>query len=459
MALHNVKKGLDVPITGEPDQTIQDAPPVSHVALLATDYVGMKPTMLVQEGDTVRRGEPLFEDKKSPCILHTAPGAGTISAINRGDKRALQSVVIELSEAERSGEAAAEEQVTFENFTGKSIPAISGDDVRALLVESGLWTAFRTRPYSRVPAIDSQPDAIFITAIDTDPLAPAPENTVKNNEEAFAQGLAAIAKLRESHIYLCVAKDSAIKAGPYSGVEIEEFSGPHPAGCVGLHIHEVLPVHRERTAWHLNYQDVIAIGRLFMTGELYVDRVVSLAGPSVTNPRLIQSRIGASIDEIVGGQLNEGENRVLSGSVLSGRTAQGPVVGYLGRYHNQIASLREGNEREFLRWLTPGQNKFSVTNLFVSALNRTKKLEFTTSTHGSERAMVPIGSYERIMPMDIMPTFLLRALVMGDLERAERLGCLELDEEDLALCTFVCPGKYEYGPYLRQILTQIEKEG
>jgi len=198
---------------------------------------------------------------------------------------------------------------------------------------------------------------------------------------------------------------------------------------------------------------------LFASGKLDVERVISLAGPSVQSPRLLRTRFGASTDDIVNGELKPGEHRVISGSVLSGRKAMGDVFGYLGRYHNQIAVLREGREREFLGWMAPGFSKFSIIPVYFSKLLKGKKFEFTTSTNGSPRAMVPIGMYEQVMPMDIVPTFLLRSLLIGDVEEAEKLGVLELDEEDLALCTFVCPGKHDFGVRLREMLNQIDKEG
>jgi Na+-transporting NADH:ubiquinone oxidoreductase subunit A len=460
MPLHKIKKGLDLPIAGQPEQAIHAARGVARVALLASDYIGMKPTMFVKVGEPVKRGQPLFEDKKSPGVLYTSPGAGTVSAINRGEKRTLISVVVELSDSEKSGSPRDHERVRFVHFSGKPVPALSRDEVRALLLESGLWTAFRTRPFSKAPAAEATPGGIFINGMDTEPLAPDPELVVAENRDAFDTGLAVIAKLREGKMYLCVAKGSTIKAGPYSGVSVEEFTGPHPAGSVGVHIHTKLPACRGRTVWHLAYHDVIRIGKLFRTGELDVSQIVALAGPAVLNPRLVRTRLGASTDELAQGELVADETRVISGSVLAGRTAMGPDRAYLGRYHVQIACLREGREREFLGWLTPGKDRFSVINLYLSSLQRgRKRFDFTTSTNGSERPMVPIGLYERVMPMDLMPTFLLRALVIGDVERAEALGCLELDEEDLALCTFVCPGKYDYGPYLRQVLTTIEQEG
>lgn len=459
MGDHKISKGLDLPIAGAPEQKIVPGPPVTKVALVADDYVGMKPTMFAKVGDVVKQGQVLFEDKKTPGVLYTSPGAGTLIAVNRGERRALQTVVVELSASERSGEASDDEIVSFENYSGKDVAGLSGDEVRALLIESGLWTSLRTRPYSKVPAPDAEPAAIFITAMDTNPHAPSVDEVYKGNEEAFEKGLLCIAKLREGHIYLCKARGSAVKAGAHSGVGVEEFSGPHPAGNVGVHIHALDPVYREKQVWYLNYQEVIAIGNLFTTGRLDFKRVVSLAGPSVKNPRLLQTRVGASMNELTAGELTEGENRVISGSILSGRAAQGDSLGFLGRNHHQISALREGREREFFGWLAPGANKFSTINTFISKLMPGRKFSFTTTTNGSARAMVPIGMYERVMPMDILPTFLLRALVMGDLERSEQLGCMELDEEDLALCTFVCPGKYDYGPYLRKALAQIEQEG
>lgn len=459
MGFHRIAKGLDLPITGQPKQQIDAAVLPQRVALVADDYVGMKPVMHVGVGATVKRGQLLFEDRKTPGVRYTAPGAGTVVGVNRGAKRALQSVVIELNPSERAGTPDPNDDVQFEAYTGKPIPALSVDEIRALLIESGLWTAFRTRPFSKVPAPDAEPHAIFVTAMDTNPLAPSVDFIYQGNEQQFQTGLLCCAKLSNGNVYLCKAPGSAVTAGPHDGVNIEEFEGPHPAGTAGLHIHVLDPVHREKTVWHLGLQDVIAMGALFETGKLDLTRVVALAGPSVKNPRLLRTRLGAATDDLVAGELEDGDHRVISGSVLSGRTAQGEIHGYLGRYHQQISVLSEGREREFFGWLAPGKEVFSTLNAFLSCFFRGKKFDFTTSMRGAPRAMVPVGMYERVMPMDLMPTFLLRALISEDLERAEELGCLELDEEDLALCTFVCPSKFDYGPILRKNLTRIEKEG
>jgi Na+-transporting NADH:ubiquinone oxidoreductase subunit A len=456
VALHKITKGLTLPITGQPRQEIEDAPPPRRVALLGEDYIGMKPTMHVAEGDTVQRGQLVFEDKKIPGVRFTAPGSGKVVAVNRGDRRRFLSLVIELDEDEKAGKGST---VKFESFTGKEVGQLDREQVKTLLLESGLWTALRRRPFSRTAFPEETPDAIFVTAMDSNPLAPSPEVILAGQEEDFQRGVEAVAKLTEGATYVCCAPGANIPVPAGAGIQREDFAGPHPAGTVGVHIHTLAPVDRKRVVWHLGYQDAVAIGHLFRTGELAVGRVVAVAGPAATDPRLLRTRLGASVDELVAGEVKDGEIRFVSGPVFSGTKAQGDELGYLGRFHNQISLLEEGRNRDFLAWMGPGTNLFSVTSAFLSKLIPGKKFAFTTNTNGSPRAIVPIGLYEQVMPMDLMPTFLLKALVMEDLERAEELGCLELDEEDLALCTFVCPGKTEYGPYLRKVLTTMEKEG
>jgi Na+-transporting NADH:ubiquinone oxidoreductase subunit A len=445
-----IKKGLDIPIAGEPEQKIDQKPRASRVALVAGDYVDMKPTMEVREGDAVRRGQLLFTDKKTPGIRYTSPAAGKVLEINRGEKRVFQSMVIQVE---------GDDQETFSSYLDSDLPGLDRDRVRENLVQSGLWTALRTRPYSKIPPPDSTPYALFVTAMDTSPLAARPDVILAENAVEFRHGLQVLRHLTDGKIFLCKAPGTDIPGVELDFVTMEEFAGPHPAGLPGTHIHFLCPVHEKRTVWHIGYQDVVAIGQLFVTGRLSAERVISLAGPSVARPRLLRTQLGASIQELIEGELSEGRHRVISGSVLSGRKADG-VHGYLGRYHCQISVIAEAGEREFLGWQTPGFHKFSVKRVFASAFaGQGRKFAFTTSQEGSPRAMVPVGTYEQVMPLDIIPTFLLRALITGDTEQAQLLGCLDLDEEDLALCTFVCPGKYEYGPMLRRSLTEIEKEG
>ncbi len=461
-----VKRGLDLPIAGNPEQVIYDAQSVKTVALIGSDYHGLRPTMQVKVGDLVKSGQLLFEDKKNSGVRYTAPSAGTVIEINRGYKRVLQSLVIEVQEFQRSESSTlnVDQYQVFECFKSAPIEAYSGEEVKALLIESGLWTALRTRPYSKVPNPETKPHAIFVTAIDTNPLAPNPDVVIADHAECFGMGVAAITKLSEltaAKLYVCRGQQSRwpeVRSDDLKSTHVCAFEGPHPAGLVGTHIHFLDPVSTTKTAWHLNYQDVIAIGYLFKTGQLWQERIVALAGPQVERPRLLRTLLGASLKELIAGEIKKQESRIISGSVLSGRHARGSLV-YLGRYHTQVSVLREGRERNLLEYLWPGTQKHSVLNMFLSKLNKHKRFDLSTSTQGSQRAMVPVGAYEKVMPLDILPTQLLRALITGDTEMAQELGCFELDEEDLALCTYACPGKYEYGPILRDVLTLIEKEG
>jgi len=456
MPVHRITRGLDLPLAGEPEQTVAPSPRVSRVALLGADYPGLRPSVRAQPGTRVLRGELVLEDSRNPGVPFTAPGTGTVEAVHRGERRAFQSLVIRLDPQE-GGDSVA--QARFASFSGKAPGRLTEAEVKALLLESGLWTAFRTRPFSRVPMPQTVPHAVFVTAIDTQPHAPRVEVALAGREEDFALGMRAVEALTPGPVYLCRAAGSAVSPGAGSRATVAEFSGPHPAGTPGVHIHLLDPVHLDKTVWHVGCQDVAAIGWLFAKGELDLERTVSLAGPGVARPRLLRTRLGAALDELTAGELRPGEHRVISGSVLAGRKAMGEAEGYLGRYHVQVSALAEGRDRELLGWLAPGRDKFSITNAFASAFGRRRRFALTTATHGSLRPMVPIGSYEEVMPIDIEPTFLLRALLTGDVERAEELGCLELDEEDLALCTFVSSTKYDYGPMLRDVLDRLQKEG
>jgi Na+-transporting NADH:ubiquinone oxidoreductase subunit A len=444
-----IKKGLDIPVSGEPEQVIHDGPVVSKLALLGYDYVGMKPTMLVAEGDRVKLGQALFADKNNPKVKFTAPGAGRITAINRGTKRILQSVVIELE---------GDDEENFERYAQDELKGLSAQQVKENLLASGLWTAFRSRPYSKVPDPDTTPNSIFITAMDSNPLAVRSDVVIDEYRQDFVNGMEVIAKLTSGGLFVCKYPEADVPTAEYASVKVAEFSGPHPCGLVGTHIHFLDPISATKTVWHLQYQDVIAIGKLFTTGRLYTERIISLAGPMVRRPRLVRTRLGADTNLLVQGELEDQDCRVISGSILSGRRAAG-WASFLGRYHSQVTVIREGGERHFLGWLAPGANDFSATNVFVSSFFKKRQFSFSSSQHGSPRAMIPIEPYQDVMPLDILTVPLLRSLLVGDTDRAQQLGCLELDEEDLALCTFLCPSKYEYGPVLRENLTQIEREG
>ncbi|HHL7532365.1 TPA: Na(+)-translocating NADH-quinone reductase subunit A [Klebsiella pneumoniae] len=444
-----ITKGLDLPIAGMPLQQISPAPAVKRVALLGEEYVGMRPAMAVKEGDRVKKGQILFEDKKIPGVCFTAPASGIVSAIHRGERRVLQSVVIDIE---------GNDAVAFTRYAADALAELPRDTVQQQLLASGQWTALRTRPFSKTPLPGSTPAAIFVNAMDTNPLAAEPQPIILAERADFDAGLTVLTRLTDGKVHVCQPSGGKLGGHPLGQVCFNQFSGPHPAGLPGTHIHFLEPVSLNKQVWHLNYQDAIAIGKLFLDGELYCERIIALGGPQVTSPRLVKTTLGASLEDLLAGELQEGENRVISGSVLSGARAHGPHA-FLGRFHLQVSVVKEGREKELFGWVMPGKEKFSITRTTLGHFFKRKRFHFSTDTNGGERAMVPIGNYERVMPLDILPTILLRDLLAGDTDSAQALGCLELDEEDLALCTYVCPGKYEYGPALRSVLTRIEQEG
>ncbi len=447
MQTFKLKKGLELPIEGAPDQTIQPGPEFSHVAALGGDYLGLKPRMLVQEGDEVQRGTPLFCHKDVPEAMMVAPMTGKVIQINRGARRVLQSVVIEISDPNDAG-------VDFSGVGNGD----AAEGVAEKLCAAGLWTAFRTRPYSKMPSPGTKPAAIFVTAMDSEPLAADAAVIIADAGEAFAAGLAAVAKLSDGKTYLCHKDGEAIPGADVAGVEAAAFAGPHPAGLAGTHIHFLEPLAGDKQVWTIGYQDVIAIGRLMQSGHLDPNIVIALSGPGARQPRLIRTAMGASTDELTEDEINvDGTPRIISGSVLSGTQAEGPTA-YLGRFARQITIIREDHDQIPMGWIRPMPSKYSVQPVLGSALSN-KLYNLTSNLNGGRRAMVPTGVFERLMPQDYLPTQLLRALLVMDTDTAQALGALELDEEDLGLVGFACPAKYEYGLALRDCLAKIEKEG
>ncbi len=448
MGLTKIKKGLDLPLLGEPEQTISQGNSVSRIAILGRDFNGMKPTMLVQVGDKVKKGQVVFTDKKTPGIKYTAPGSGTVIEINRGEKRRFLSLVFELE---------GNEEITFKSYSESELEGLSVEEIKEELIESGAWVSLRARPFSNVANPENSPHSIFVTAMDTEPHAPKVSKVLEGKEEHFKNGLKIISKLTEGKLFLCKSPDESIPVIDLPNLCVEEFEGPHPAGLVGTHIHFLDPVSLHKKVWHIAAQDVAMIGELFTTGKLNVERTISIAGPRVKKPRLVKTRMGADLFELMDSEIEGENNRIISGSVLSGRLAK-DVEKYLGRYHRQVSVIREGNEKKFLGWLTLGADLFSVKPVLISALFPNKKFDLSSSLNGAVRPIIPIGSYEKVMPLDILPTFLFRALAVKDIEEAENLGALELDEEDVALCTFVSPSKNDYGVILRENLNIIQKE-
>ena len=450
MQKFHLKKGLNIPLQGAPEQVIRPGPYISQVALVADDYIGLKPTMLVKVGDQVKLGQKVFTDKKNPGVLYTAPGCGTIKAIKRGPKRKFEELVIDLE---------GDEAVIFQGLNGRDPSVLPSNEIRQTLQESGLWCSFRTRPYGRIPAIDVAPSSLFVTAIDTAPLAADPAVIIKEYKDDFCLGLEILRQFLPVPLNLCLADGFDVSGLPSESINYYSFSGPHPAGLPSTHIHLIDPVHAGKQVWQICYQDVIGIGHLFRTNLLMIERIVAVGGPGVKKPTLRRTHPGALIEQICTGQLDLSTvYRVISGSVLEGRHAAG-IYAYLGRYHRQVSVIEEKNGRAFLNWIMPGKERFSATGLFLSSLLPKKKFSMITAAWGGQRVIFPLGTYEKVMPLDIMATSLLKSLAVEDTEKSSALGCLELIEEDLALCSFVCPGKNDYGPMLRDILTTIEKEG
>ena len=442
-----IVEGLDLPIVGVPAGTVDDGPAVASVALIGGDYLGLSPAMQVEEGDRVTLGQALFTDRKRPGVRFTSPASGTVTEINRGTRRTLLSVVVRLD---------GDEEETFPSWSETNLATLRPDQVVDTLLASGMWPALRTRPFNKVADPSATPRSIFVTATDTNPLSPPPETIIDAHREAFRNGLTVVSRLTDGPIFVCQKPYLELPESPAANVSVEEFSGPHPSGLVGTHIHHLDPVGAGKSVWHVGYQDVIAVGRLFISGRLMTERTVALAGPTVREPRLLRTRLGANTDDLTRDALLEGENRVISGSVLSGRRAT-EATAYLGRYHNQVSVIAEGRDGGEPGLRPKKGGPFSIYRGFGFRPWGRNRYSFTSAPHGETTAMVPLGGFERVLPLDILPTQLLRALLVGDVEMAEALGCLELDAEDLALCTLVCPSKLDYGPLLRSMLDRIER--
>ncbi len=446
MTHFKLRKGLNLPILGEPRPEIFEANPVTSYGIVGDDYADLKPRLAVAEGDTVAAGSPILTDKRTPTVNVVSPVAGRVRAINRGARRKLISVVID-------ADPASDEAIDFSS--------VGSDATREGIVEklsaAGLWTSFRTRPYSKVPEPDSTPIAIYVTALDTEPLAADPRLAIAEDADAFAKGLEAVAKLTDGPTYLCHAPGDALPGSDLAGVEAVSFEGPHPAGLAGTHIHFLTVPKAEEFVWTIGYQDIIVIGRLMQTGKYDGRCIVALGGPACKDPRLVRTVSGASLAELAEKDLPDYPVRMISGSVLSGRGSSGED-GYLGRYARQITLIEEDKKQIPMGWVRPMFSKYAVQPVLGSAMAK-QKFPLTSNLNGGRRAMVPLGTFETLMPQDFLPTQLLRALLVMDTDQAQLLGAMELDEEDLGLVGFACPAKYEYGIALRDCLTKIEKEG
>ncbi|MGD9639529.1 MAG: NADH:ubiquinone reductase (Na(+)-transporting) subunit A [Alphaproteobacteria bacterium] len=419
--MFKMSKGLDLSLKGKPELKVYESNHINSVAILGADYIGLKPKLIVEEGDNIKLGDPLFYDKNNEKVLFTAPASGKVRAINRGEKRALESIVIDIEENQ--------EEKIFESFSFLSSRIPSREVVINNLLASGLWTSFRARPFGKIPNPQDKPAAIFVNAMDTNPLALDVSVIIDENKDEFVAGVKVLKILADCELYICYQNGAVLPEVDNDGITYASFKGKHPAGLSGTHIHFLKPASINRSVWYLSANDVILFGKLFLTGKIPTSKIIALSGSMVKKPRLLKTRIGASIKDITDFELKDGEIRIISGSVLSGHIAKDNLA-YLGKYHQQITAIPEG-----------------------------KNKEVSTLMNGCHTAIVPFDIFDRLSPLDILPIPLLKSLAVLDTENSQALGALELEEEDVALFSYACPGKNNYGRLLRKTLEKIEKEG
>lgn len=443
-----IKRGLNIKLAGEANKIFSDLPLPETFAIKPSNFIGVTPKLLVKQGDEVRAGTPLFNDKNNEAIKFCSPVSGEVIEIIRGEKRKILEVKI-----------LADKEITYVAFDKANPNNLSREDIIQALLTGGVWPFIRQRPFGTIANPNETPKCIFISAFDSNPLAPDNDFIMQGNDAVFQTGLDALQKLTDGKVHLNINADSTPAAVFINakGVEINKISGPHPAGNVGVQIHHIAPVNKGEVVWCLNPQDVLIVGRLFNEGKFDASRVVVLTGSQVENPKYYKSLVGSAVKNIISeGELKEGENRIISGNVLTGK--QIPSNGYLDFYDSQITVIPEGQEHEFMGWLAPGFDKFSLSRTFFSWLTPNKKHNLNTNMHGEERPFVVTGEYEKVFPMDIYPVQLLKSILIEDIEMMENLGIYEVVEEDFALCEFVCTSKIESQDIIRRGLDIIRKE-
>jgi Na+-transporting NADH:ubiquinone oxidoreductase subunit A len=441
-----IKKGLNINLIGEAEKTIKELS-TDQYAIKPTDFIGVFPKILIKEGDTVKAGSPLFIDKYRENILFTSPVSGKIREIKRGAKRVLLEIKIESD--------GKDESIVF----GKGDPLkMSKEEITAKLLESGVWPFIRQRPYSVIANPADNPKAIFISTFDTSPMAPDNDLIVHGQGEAFQKGIDALSQLTSGKIHLNIdANATHSKVFTNSKrVQINEFSGPHPTGNVGVQISRLNPINKGDVVWFLYPQDVITIGKLFLEGKYDATRIIALTGSEVLRPAYFKTKIGVNIEALVKNNTTDVNKRYISGNVLTGKKVD--LDGYVGFYSSQLTVIPEGDYYEFLGWGLPGFNKFSVSRSFPAFLFKNKKYRLDTNYHGGERAFVMTGQFEKVFPFDIYPMQLLKAIMVEDIDLMENLGIYEVDEEDFALCEVVDTSKTEIQALVRKGLDLVRKE-
>ncbi len=440
-----LRKGLNIKLKGSAEKKLETLPVPKLVALKPTDFPGLTPKLKVKADDTVKAGDALFYDKYHPEIVFTAPLGGKIVSVNRGERRRILEVVIETDE--KAGSV---------DFKKADPNALSGGDIKEKLLKSGLWPFIKKRPYGIIASPQEKPLAIYISTFDTAPLAPDYDYVVEGQMGTFQTGIDALAKLTDGKINLGVNANS--KFTSVKNVVVNTFVGPHPAGNVGVQIHNTNPINKGDIVWTVNVQDVLFIGRLFETGKVDLFKTIALTGSEVKEPRYLKTILGASISLITEGNLIpvSYKKRTISGNVLSG-TKVNPQ-GYLGFYDSQVTVIPEGDDYEFFGWATVGTDKFSASKTFLSKLLPKKEYEMNANLHGGERAFVMSGQYEKLVPMDILPVHLLKAILVNDIDKMEQLGIYEIVEEDFALCEYACTSKIKVQDIIRSGINVMIKE-
>jgi len=443
-----IKRGLNIKLAGEAARSVTVLPLPQLFAVKPPDFAGLTPKLLVNTGDEVFAGTPLIYDKNNEAIKFSSPVSGEVVEILRGNKRRILEIKI-----------LADKEIKYELFKKINPDDLSRDEIKEALLKSGVWPFIRQRPFGTVANPGEIPKSIFISAFDSNPLAPDINFIIQDNDPDFQTGLDALKKLTDGKIHLNIAADAATSPvfTNAKGVTINKISGPHPAGNVGVQIHHIDPVNKGEAVWYINPQDVLIVGRLFSAGKYDASRVIALTGSQVNDPKYYKTIVGTSVKYIIDNNgLKEAENRIISGNILSGSQISG--YGYLGFYDTQITVVPEGHEFEFMGWLMPGFNKYSMSRAFFSWLKPHKEYNLDTNLHGEERPFVMTGQYEKVFPMDIYPVQLLKSILIEDIDMMEKLGIYEVVEEDFALCEFVCTSKIKSQEIIRRGLDLVRKE-
>lgn len=443
-----IKKGVNIKLKGAAEMVFASVPSPATFAIKPTDFHGLVPKLLVKVGDEVKAGTILFEDKYQPKIKFSSPVSGEIADIVRGEKRRLLEIKI-----------LPDKEIRYEQFNTSDPNKLSGEEIKNLLLQSGLWATIRQRPYDVIANPDKKPKAIFISTFNSAPLAPDYDFIVHGHGDVFQIGLDAIKKLTDGKVHLGINADVK-SSGVFrnsKNVELNYFSGPHPSGNVGVQIHHIDPINKGETVWYLNPQDVLVIGRFFKEGKLDATKIIALTGSAVKKPRYYKTILGSCIKEFLKDNINDtGHLRYISGNVFTGKKIN--PDGHLGFYDDQITVIPEGDKAEFMGWLAPGLEKFSMSKTFFSWLFPNKEYSLDTNLHGEERPFVMTGQYEKVFPFNIYPQQLLKAIIVGDLELMENLGIYEVAPEDFALCEFVCTSKINSQEIVRKGLDYVQKE-